>query len=270
MSRTTRTGFYDRISFAQIAGVVSAVGAWWLVSLCVGPSRLPTPWEQFRALVEVLWFSPLLAAQPGSSGNLVRDMMYTSARCVSGGLAGGFLGIGIGLAMGWSPKLRSLIELPIEVFRSIPPLAAIPFFLMWFGPTALTQFLVLVFYSFLRLVINTIEAIRNVPPVVSQYALTMGASPGQMYRTVVLPAIIPELVGGIRVAFAASWGLEIVAELLGSAAGIGRIFAYLVPLLRPDLIIAIIIWVTIVAVTLDQFVLVPLVRVSTRWVPQSE
>jgi ABC-type nitrate/sulfonate/bicarbonate transport system permease component len=90
-----------------------------------------------------------------------------------------------------------------------------------------------------------------------------------VYRTVVLPAIVPELVGAMRVALAATWGLEIVAELLGSPAGVGRLFSYLVPLLRPDLIIALIAWVTLVAVGLDQLILVPLLRVSTRWVPRA-
>jgi ABC-type nitrate/sulfonate/bicarbonate transport system permease component len=71
------------------------------------------------------------------------------------------------------------------------------------------------------------------------------------------------------VALAASWGLEIVAELLGSPAGIGRLFTYLVPLLRPDLIIALVFWTTIVAVVLDQLVLVPIVRWTTRWVPRA-
>ena len=49
--------------------------------------------------------------------------------------------------------------MPIEVFRTVPPLAAVPFALMWLGPSALTQFVVLVFYSFLRLVINAVEAV---------------------------------------------------------------------------------------------------------------
>lgn len=253
----------------QVAGVVTALGAWWLIATSVGSSRLPTPWQQILALAGVVWFSPVLAAQSGGSGRLTGDVLYTTVRCVTGAFAGGVLGIGIGLAMGWSGRVRGLLELPIEVFRTIPPLAAIPFFLMWLGPTATTQFLVLVFYSFLRVVINTVEAIRNVPPVLSLHAQTLGATPGQVYRTVVLPAIIPELVGGVRVAFATSWGLEIVTELLGSPAGVGKLFAYLVPLLRPDLIIALIIWVTIVAVGLDQLVLLPLARMSTRWVPRT-
>jgi ABC-type nitrate/sulfonate/bicarbonate transport system permease component len=253
----------------QVGGVVTAMAGWWLIAVNVGDSRLPTPWQQAEALAEVVWFSPVLAARPGGSGHLLGDVLYTTTRCVTGGLAGGALGILVGLAMGWSRRLRDLLELPIEVFRSIPPLAAIPFFLMWLGPAALTQFLILVFYSFLRLVINTVEAIRNVSPVMSQYARTLGATPVQVFRTVILPGIVPELVGGLRVAFAASWGLQIVAELVGSPAGVGKLFAYLVPLLRPDLIIALIAWITVVAVSLDQLLLVPLARKTTRWVPQA-
>jgi ABC-type nitrate/sulfonate/bicarbonate transport system permease component len=263
----TRSAWHRRAW--QVSGIITALAGWWLVAEGVGPSRLPTPWQQAGALAEVVWFSPILAARPGGSGRLVGDVLYTSARCVTGALVGGALGIGLGLVMGWSRQVRAVLELPIEVFRSIPPLAAIPFFLMWFGPAALTQVLLLVFYSFLRLVINTVEAIRNVPPVVSQYARSLGATPAQIFRTVILPGIIPELIGAMRVALAACWGLQIVAEFLGSPAGVGKLFGYLVPLLRPDLIIALIIWLTVVAVGLDQFVLVPLARRATRWVPHA-
>jgi ABC-type nitrate/sulfonate/bicarbonate transport system permease component len=251
-----------------VLGILLVIAIWRLMATTVGPSRLPTPWQQVSALAEVAWFSPVLAAQPGGSGNLVGDVLYTTSRCLTGGFVGGVLGVLVGLAMGWSARVRNLLELPIEAFRTVPPLAAIPFFLMWFGPTALTQFTVLVFYSFLRVVINVVEAIRNVPPVYRQYAATLGATPRQIYRNVVLPAIVPELVGAMRVALAATWGLEIVAELLGSPAGVGRLFAYLVPLLRPDLIIALVFWVTVLAVAIDQCVLVPLVWLSTRWVPR--
>jgi taurine transport system permease protein len=250
-------------------GLAGAIALWWGLALQVGPSRLPTPPQQAAALVEVVWHSPVLAAQPGGTGRLTGDLGYTTTWCLAGVTVGGGLGVAVGLAMGWSPAVRGLLAAPIEVFRTIPPLAAIPFVLMWLGPSATTQFLVLVFYSFLRLVINAVEAIRNVPPVLIQFSRTLGATRGQAYRTVVLPAIVPELAGGMRVALAAAWGLEIVAELLGSPAGIGKLFAYLVPLLRPDLIIALIVWVTLVAVAFDQLVLVPIVRWSTRWVPRT-
>lgn len=251
----------------HVAGVATALAVWWLVALQIGEARLPTPWQQLGALVEVVTHSRVLASQPGSPGHIWGDLLYTTTRCLSGVAVGSLLGIVFGLAMAWSRLLRDLTELPIETLRTIPPLAAIPFFLMWFGPAAHTQFLLLVLFAFLRLVINAVEAARNVPPVYSDYARTMGASRGAVYRTVVWPAVFPELVGAIRVVLAASWGLQVVAELLGTPAGVGKIFAYLVPLLRPDLIIAVIFWVTVIAVVVDQLLFLPLARRATRWVP---
>lgn len=248
-------------------GIIAALGLWWLIAAIVGESRLPTPYEKLLAFIEVAWSSPVLRAQPGGSPHLWGDLWYTMARAVNGSILGTALGIAVGIAMGWSQRLNALLEPVIEVFRTIPPLAAIPFFLMWFGPTAEVQLAMLVFYAFLRLVINTVEAIRTVSPVLRQYAMTLGADAGQVYRTVVLPAIVPELIGAFRVVLAASWGLQIVAELLGSPAGIGKQLTYLVPLLRPDLIMALILWVTISAVVVDQFFLLPIARRVTRWVP---
>ena len=263
----SRTIWYSGIW--QIAGLSTALTMWWLLAEFVGSARLPTPYQQAAAIFEVIWFSPVLASKPGCSGRIGGDLLYTTVRALTGVSVGGTLGISIGLAMGWSRRLRDMLEYPIEVFRTIPPLAAIPFFLMWLGPAAITQFSVLVFYSFLRLVINTVEAIRNVPPIISQYAQTLGANQAQVYRTVTLPAVIPEMVGGMRVALASAWGIEIVAELLGSPAGIGKLLAYLVPMLRPDIIIALIAWVTVVAVIFDQLLLIPLMRICTRWVPRN-
>ena len=254
----------------QVAGVAAALAVWWSTALAIGEARLPTPVQQVHALLEVVTFSQILASQPGSPGHIWWDLVYTTSRCLSGVFVGSLLAILFGLAMAWSRTFRDVTELPIETLRTIPPLAAIPFFLMWLGPAALTQFLLLVFFAFLRVVINTVEAVRNVPPVYGQYAMTMGATRAAMFRTVVWPAVLPELIGAIRVVLAASWGLQVVAELLGTPAGVGKIFSYLVPLLRPDLIIAVIFWITAIAVVVDQFLFLPLARRATRWVPRSE
>ncbi len=254
----------------HVAGVAAVLLGWWLAALQIGESRLPTPWQQVSALFDVVVYSPVLASQPGSPGHIWRDLGYTAARCLSGVFVGSVLGIVVGLVMAWSRNTRDVLDLPIETLRTIPPLAAIPFFLMWFGPAATTQFLLLVFFAFLRIVINTVEGVRSIPPYYSHFAMTMGATRGQVFRTVIWPALFPELVGAMRVILAASWGLQVVAELLGTPAGVGKVFLYLIPLLRPDLIIAVIFWVTVVAVIVDQFVFVPIARWVTRWVPRAE
>jgi ABC-type nitrate/sulfonate/bicarbonate transport system permease component len=88
----------------------------------------------------------------------------------------------------------------------------------------------------------------------------------QVYRTVVFTAIIPELVGGIRLAIAVSWGIQIVTELVGAQQGMGQVFSMAMPMQALDLIIVGVLWITILAATTDM----PLVwaaRIVTRWVP---
>ena len=65
----------------------------------------------------------------------------------------------------------------------------------------------------------------------------MGASRGQVFRTIVLPAIIPELVGGIRVGVALAWGIAVVTELLGAPVGIGKVFSMMLTAQGLDIII---------------------------------
>ena len=164
-------------------------------------------------------------------------------------------------------QFRDFIQPPIEVMRAIPPLAIAPMLLIWFGPTATTQYVMLIGYMFLAIVINTLEAIRNVPQVSIHYALTMGASRGQVFRTIVLPAIVPELVGGIRVGVALAWGIAVVTELLGAPVGIGKVFSMMLTAQGLDIIIISIFYVTIVAFATDRLVVL-VAGYVTRWMPR--
>jgi ABC-type nitrate/sulfonate/bicarbonate transport system permease component len=142
-------------------------------------------------------------------------------------LSGGFLGVagGIlaGMLIGYSPWVRGLAEPVLLFIRTIPILALIPLFLVWFGGSEVGNIVYIAFAVFAMVVINTIEAIRNVSPVYIQYARTLGASRYQAFRTVILPAMLPELIGGIRVVLGFSWAIVLAAEYLASQSGLGRI-----------------------------------------------
>jgi ABC-type nitrate/sulfonate/bicarbonate transport system permease component len=88
----------------------------------------------------------------------------------------------------------------------------------------------------------------------------------QVYRTVVFTAIIPELVGGIRLAIAVSWGIQIVTELVGAQQGMGQVFSMAMPMQALDLIIVGVLWITILAATTNML-FVWAARIVTRWVP---
>ena len=260
-----RIGRYH-LNVLNIVGVALFFAIWWWAALELGRTRLPGPQAVIERLFSSLTWSRELVIQGGGKNGLYPHLIHTFTRTILGASIGVSLGIIVGLAMGWSEKLRYFLNPPLEAIRTIPPLAAAPFFLMWFGPTPSAQLGMLIFYCFLILVINTSSAIRNVPPVYIQFAMTQGATRGQTFRTVVLPAIMPELIGGIRVAIGVSWGIEIVTEMLGSPRGMGQIFAMLLSLQALDLIIVGIVWITVMAVIVDA-IFTGVARYITRWMP---
>jgi ABC-type nitrate/sulfonate/bicarbonate transport system permease component len=259
-----------RIGIWQIAGLIAFLIIWSACSWLLGESRVPNPLDVLQAIRESLFGSTLLASRVTGEPTIVGDLIYTTERTIGGIIIGGSLGVLWGLVSAIWPGVGRVTAVPLEILRILPPLVVIPFFVMWFGPSPQAQFLIICFYAFVRLVVLSVEAACNIQPVLLNYTLTMGATRMQALRSVVLPAVLPELAGGARVVLAEAWGLQIIAELLGSRAGIGQVLMYLLPSLRVDYMVATMFWVTIVAVAVDTLVFVPLSLRLTRWLPRTE
>jgi len=245
-------------------GIAIFILGWMAASQLYGELKVPAPATVFATFVSSLTQQPLLAMQGGGNDGFAPHLTYTVERTLSGATVGALLGIVVGLAMTWSRRLQYLLDLPLEAIRTIPPLALIPFFVLWFGPSPVAEFGVLTLYSFLMMVVTTIEAARTVPAIYSQFALTLGADRRRIFRTVILPAMLPSMVGGIRVAVGTAWGIEIVAELIGAPRGMGQVFSMLMSLQALDVIMAGILWVTVVALIIDLIILA-CARYLTRW-----
>lgn len=248
-------------------GIVLTLAIWESLSFWLGEFKLPRIQTVGTAMLGDLVQNPILEMQGGGSNGIWPHLLYSFERTLMGGAIGVILGFLFGLLIGYDWRVRFLVEAPIETMRMIPPLAAIPFFLMWFGPTETAQLSMTAFYCFFMLVINTVSAIVNIDPVYTNYARTLGASRAQVYRTVVVPAIVPELVGGVRVVIGVAWGIQIVTELMGAQQGMGQVFSMAIPMQALDLIIVGILWITLLAAATD-FLFVLVARRFTRWLPQ--
>jgi ABC-type nitrate/sulfonate/bicarbonate transport system permease component len=130
-------------------------------------------------------------------------------------------GVGLGLAVGWSRKLRLLTIGVADLLRLLPLLAMVPLFSLWFGATTLQAVLFIGFAVGVILLVTTINAIENVPSYYKEYAATLGASQLQVYRTVIAPAILPELKGPLLVSAGFAWSVSLASELLGIQSGLG-------------------------------------------------
>ncbi|SRR5579875_278335 len=251
-----------------LVGVLIFLGLWQTLASVLGPYKLPALTSLWPQVVTDLWKNRLLEAQGGGSHGLAPDIVYTIESTLSGGALGVCLGLFVGLAMGRSYIVRGWLEWPIQLGRTIPPLAIIPFLVIWFGPARSAQVGVVLFSTTVVVVVTTTAAIRNVDPIYSRRALTLGASSNRIFATIILPAIVPEVLAGIRVAIGLAWGVEVVSEYAGAPAGMGTVFEKMIPYEALAVIIVAIFWVTVMAVLVDLLIVLTRRRL-TRWMPRA-
>ncbi len=232
----------------------------------VGSEYLPTP----QRLVEVFNTGfHYLAGQrvPFSEG--VYDATWVSTRMVLLGLVIGTPpGLVVGLAFGYSRLVRDLLEFTLDAIRPTPLLALLPLFLLWFGSDPSTGIALIAFGVFLILTIQVTEAVRNVPHIYVRASLTTGASRLHIYRTVVVPAILPHMMAGFRLAVVVSWGLVVAAEFMGAGVGLGWLMIgrsrYL-----DNAGILVIVFIFAALAILSDFLLRSAAKRFTRWSPRA-
>ncbi len=217
----------------------------------VRPIFVPRPidlWTSFQGMYTIL---------PGA-------ILTTIAITMSGFAIGVSFGTISGLTMAYSKAIRDLLGTIFDFMRPIPVFALIPLFILWFGIGRAPQIVLIALGTSVVLGVTTLEAIRNVPTIFIRASLTLGADRGRIYSTVIVPYIIPHLIGAIRVAAAASWGLDVAAEFMGSQTGLGYLIIMQQTYLRTSGIILLVIVYSTLAVILDTLI-AAVERRITRW-----
>lgn len=153
--------------------------------------------------------------------NLFTHAWSTLWRVLLGWGIGVFLGVQMGLWMTRNEKIYAVFNPIIEAVRPIPPIALTPFFIIWFGIGWSGQVILIALSCFMVMTVNTFVAVNNIPPVYVRAARALGASKKRIYRTIIRPAILPELVSGFRIAAALAFGVGIAAEFMGAQSGLG-------------------------------------------------
>lgn len=224
-----------------------------------------------RQIVRPLFLPPPSALRDSYEAlapNLRQDIYDTVVvRIIPGFFIGTSLGMLLGVLMATNRLVRAIADPVVEILRPLPPLALIPLLILWSGIGSRTQIALIAYGTFIVMVITSYEAVRNVPPIYLHAADTLGATGFQKFRRVVIPAIIPDIFGGIRVATAASFGYAVAAELIGAQSGLGYRLILARRYLKTDNIVVILIVITVLAFIADQIVR----RINnrlTRWKPR--
>ena len=210
----------------------------------LSPRTLPSPgdtWTQFNRLRTTGFQNVTLWSH-------ARDSLW---RVVQGMFFGILIGVPIGMAMGLSSRLRGFFDTPVEGFRTIPPLALLPLFILWFGIGDGTARNLLIFASVWIMIISARAGAGTVKLSKVRAAYSLGASKWQVLTRVILPNALPELFTGARVALGVSWGTLVAAELVGANTGLGAMIFVARDFLRTDVVVVGIIVIAVIGVLMD-------------------
>jgi NitT/TauT family transport system permease protein len=238
------------------SGLIVALALLWELAPRLGltdPTFLPP-------LSEVLAAGWALA----QNGQLWEHTSISLARSLGGLVLAIVFAIPLGLAIGWYQRLGNALNPLIELLRNTAPLALLPVFLLLLGIGEVSKLSIVVYACAWPLLLNTISAVRQVDPLLVKSARTMGASSRQLFLKVILPASVPTIFVGIRLAAASAMLVLIAAEMVGAKAGLGYLIIYAqFSFLIADMYFGIIA-ITAIGVTVN-FVLERLERHFTVW-----
>ncbi len=214
--RTSRPA--HRYLLLAVGSPLAIVAVWAVVAALgwIDPILLPTPAQVIESLLDM--------ARAGYAGVPLGTHLAVSLVRVAIAFAGGaLLGTAAGLIRARSPVSDALMLVPSEVLRPIPPLGLVPIFILWFGIGELSKILLMLLAVFMIAMVHAQEGARSTPRDLIRAAKMLGASETQIFRHVVLPSALPQIMSGLRLAMGMALSILVAAELLGGDRGLGFI-----------------------------------------------
>jgi taurine transport system permease protein len=209
--------------------LVLVVSLWELIVILKSPSplALPSPGRVVLAAQQMLNY--------GFGGTSLLGHIAASFRRVGLGFALSVaVGVPLGLTMGISRTVRNGVTPYFSLFRPVPPFAWLAMFVVWLGIGEAPKVLIIFVGSVTIIALNTMDGVRRIPPQFSETARTLGASRFQSLQHVFLPAAVPQMISGGRVALLVAWTAVLAAELVAAHSGIGVIILDSSNFLRTD------------------------------------
>jgi NitT/TauT family transport system permease protein len=155
------------------------------------------------------------------TGEIWKDLGWSSFEFVLGTALALAIGIPLGLAAGWYRRLSYAVEPFLAALNATPQVAFLPLFILWLGTGLASRVLIIVLLAVLPIAISALGAVRTVDPRLIRVAKSFSAGDWLLFRSIVLPSAVPFLLAGMRLAVGRGMIGIVVGEIYGSAAGIG-------------------------------------------------
>jgi ABC-type nitrate/sulfonate/bicarbonate transport system permease component len=196
--------------------------------------KLPSPLQVISGLEELIGSG----MPPGHL--LPYHILFSLYRVGLGFAFAAVLAIPLGLLMGWSTRLKKIINPLLEMIRPIPPLAWIPIAILWFGIGIQSAAFIIFLGAFFPILLNTVSGVVTINPTLIEAARTLQAKDKDIFLKVLLPGAVPSIFVGLRIGVGIGWMTLVAAEFTGVREGYGLGYMIMTArdIQRPDEIIA--------------------------------
>ncbi|UVL84254.1 taurine ABC transporter permease TauC [Pseudomonas sp. B21-028] len=252
--------FRRSVSTRWISGLtlITLLVLWWAVTASglVEPLFLPSP----SAVLQKGW---LLVTSGYMDATLWQHLGASLGRIGLGLLLAVLTAVPVGIAIGSSRIARGVFDPLIEFYRPIPPLAYLPLIVIWCGIGELSKVLLIYLAIFAPIAIATATGVRTVDPARVRAAQSLGATPAQLIRHVILPSALPDILTGIRIGLGVGWSTLVAAELIAATSGLGFMVQSAAQFLVTDVVVLGILVIALIAFAMEM----SLRALQRRWVP---
>ena len=198
-----------------LISVVTLISVWWGVTALgmVRPLILPSPAEVGLGLIDI-WNGYLGVP-------FINHFKASLSVMILGYLSAVVIGVLFGVGMAWIPSLDKLFSPVVSAVRPIPPPAWIPLTILWFGIDLTAKVFIVFVAAVVPCLLNSYQGIKSVPIDLLNAGRSLGAKRRVLLLEIAVPAALPVILGGLRIALGTAWATIVAAELVVSLAGFG-------------------------------------------------
>ena len=201
---------------------------------------LPSPVHVFNAAVKLI-----------ANGKLIDHTISTLTKVFSGIILASIVAIPLGIILGWYETLDEFCSLVISILRPIPPIAWIPFSILWFGIGLSSAVFVIFIGCVFSVLVYTIDGVKRTDKVLIEAAHTLGANNWDILYKVVLPSAFPYIVSGLKVGVSIALMCTVSAEMIASSKGLGYMILTASQLFDPGTMVVGMVIIGIIGILFD-------------------
>jgi NitT/TauT family transport system permease protein len=197
-------------SLPAILLIASLVALWWLAVSLTHSVIFPTPWAVVTGTLELI-----------NDGSLWRHIGASLMRVGTGFGLAVCIAVPLGLWMGWVGGAYRTLNPVFQILRPISPIAWIPLAILWFGVGDASPIYLIFISSVFPMVVQTTVGVHTIEKRYLRAAENFGVSRRTLFMRIVLPAVMPQIIVGMRIGLGVAWLVVVAAEMIALRSGLG-------------------------------------------------